>query len=153
MSDGFEISDKVYVSNPTLSTHGCCGIVTGIVFRGGIRKLKVTLSKTTILIKPSNLIKADSDLTTNRTKTEKGNQKYLAFVHFHEEEYNPTSIEEACDQFSMDELGSPELTLYGTKDEISDSIIENHDHSSCEKVFIILGNEVYPVKFKMEINW
>lgn len=149
MNEEIELYDEVCVSNASLKTHGQYGKVTRIIpMTGGMVAVKLYSDKT-ISIHPRNLNKINTVMSTASTKTQNHKPKYLAFVYFHSDPENPTTISEACDSFNENKLGDPELTIYGTKEEILDKIVSDKRHLTFNNTFIILASDVCPVQRKI----
>lgn len=145
----FEVKDKVRVNDHNLATYGRTGTVvrTDYPYNGLIVvKFDDTQNPTSATIRHEKLSHMNSSSTTDQTA-------YLAFVHYHDDDDNPTNLSEAISMFTLDELGQPELTLYDTKDEILNEIRNDVDFPSYRYCFIVMDNEVYPVETEIKINW
>lgn len=98
-----------------------------------------------INIKESNLCLIEEEISES-------DEKYLALVYFHYLDTNPTTIPEAIALFSEDDLGKPEQTIYGTKDEILKRTKEEYKQYVGDlRIFILMNNEVYPVEVNQDI--
>lgn len=151
------IGDRVVVTNPKLKTYLTEGVIQSLrySFPGNSWEVLLETGKW-ITIKESNLEKVTEQFIGNVQPMENtDNSKYLAFVHYHDYDRNPESIEDALDMFNEEDIGSPELTVYGTKEEILDRIADDDSSSfsSYENAFIIINQTVYPLKKSVTVDW
>lgn len=147
------IGDWVMVANPKLASHGKTGTIKELMYTLPITWIVKLGNGNSISIKECNLklVNASSELYKDTEVT--NDTKYLAFVHYHDMTDNVNNLEEATNTFNEEELGQPEMTVYGTKDEIIKRIKEDPELSSYNHCFVIIGNEVYPVETSVYINW
>lgn len=150
-----EMGNVVKVINPNLKSYMKEGIT---------QYLKCEFPKTWevklddgqwITIKESNLsiVTSPDAYPEDEQMTSTDDGKYLAFVHYHDYDRNPTDLEGALELFDEEELGASDLTVYGTKDEILERILDDSDLHSYENAFIILNQNVYPLKKSVNVDW
>ena len=148
-----KVGDRVVVSDPKLKSYLKTGVIQSLAYAYPENIWEVRLNdRKWITIKESKLEVANS-VDEDQMMTSVDSQKYLAFVHYHDFDRNPESIEDALDMFDEAELGQPELTVYGTKEEILQHIIDNGDYVSYENVFIIINQDIYPVETSISVKW
>jgi len=146
------VGDRVFVKNPKLKTFREEGIIRDLHFLSPEKYCEVQLeSGKYITIKESNL-----KLLTSQPKDTSmsiDNQRYIAYVHYHDANDNPTSIDEVMARFDEDEIAEPNLVIFGTKEEVLKRIIDDGEYATYAHTFILIGNEVYPVEQKLFVNW
>jgi len=149
------IGDRVVVTNPKLKTYLTEGVILSLKHSFPDNAWEVLLETgKRITIKESNLEKVTEQSIGNvQPMGSIDNCKYLAFVYYHYHDSNPTTLEQALDMFNEEEIGQPELVVYGTKDEILERILDDQAHHSYENAFILLNQDVYPVETSIQVNW
>lgn len=149
----FNVNDEVRVIKRGLASYGRTGIVERVDYPyNGVIVVNLTDSHKSnrISIRHEKLSPMNVDCGMAMSEDD---ELHLAFIHFHDGGQNPTSISDAVRMFSTDELGQPELTVYGTKDDIIKEIEADGEIHSYENCFIILGTSVYPVKKEIKVDW
>ena len=70
----------------------------------------------------------------------------LAYVHYHDRLENPSDIHEAVGM-------TPDLVVYGPREEIIKRIMEDGEIHRHRNAFVIVRDRVYPVVHHVEVDW
>jgi len=133
-----EIGSRVVVSDPGLKTHGRQGVV--------IANIQYS--------QDANIwtVRLDHGVSINISESKLSDVGGLAYVHYHDRLENPSDIHEAVGLFG--EVGmTPDLVVYGPREEIIKRIMEDGEIHSYRNAFVIVRDRVYPVVHHVEVDW
>lgn len=149
------IGDRVVVTNPKLKTYLTEGVIQSLRYSFPDNTWDVLLDTMHwITIKESNLEKVTEQFIGNvQPMRSTDNEKYLAFVHYHDSDQNPTDLEEVLCLLDEEDIGRPDLAVYGTKEEILGRIANDCSFTSYDNAFIIINQTVYPIVRALSVNW
>lgn len=149
----YKIDDVVYVNNVKLSTFGEVGVIRNTHTSIGGKVTHVvyfsSLGKTINLSETNLSPYSDSLHKDSRKDTCEDSSGKLAYVYYHDEDQNPSTLKEALEYC----LFEPSYVLFGTKKEILEEIKNNQQYNSHKLGFIIMDGKIYNINTTISVDW